>query len=154
MRAVTADVAKPRFERVDREGDNDTVIDYKRNVEWQDTSYTWLDSYMGASRYCSDLELGGYDDWRLPTLSDLQSIIRPMSYDIQGGTPLRTGADAYIYGKYFKHLGDVGYWGGQFYDNYPATPRFTAEGINYSDGSYFQIDWSYRMNTRCVRSLY
>jgi len=150
MRAATADIAKKRFEHVYREGDNDTVIDYKRNIEWQDTADTWQDSHPGASHYCNELILGGYDDWTLPNINDLQSIIRPMSYDLEKN-PLHTGEHAYVYRKYFKHLGDVGYWGGPFYDNYPATPRFTAGGIYYGNGSYFIFDWASHMNTRCVR---
>ena len=51
-----------------------TVIDYRNpKILWQkDTKpdLTWNE----ARRYCRDLNLGGYDDWVLPTYTDMKSI--------------------------------------------------------------------------------
>ena len=43
---------------------------------------TWYD----AARFCSSLRLGGYSDWRLPELDELQGIRDPTQrYDTKGG---------------------------------------------------------------------
>ena len=52
-----------------------TVTDNVTKLMWQQgvpaTSYTW----PAAIAYCSALRLGGYADWRLPTLIELDSIV-------------------------------------------------------------------------------
>jgi hypothetical protein len=52
-----------------------TVTDICTGLMWQrDTApgdYSWKE----ALRYCDDLELAGYDDWRLPNARELQSIV-------------------------------------------------------------------------------
>jgi len=61
-------------------------------VGWTDpdTGLTWTKSDNGtdvdwnqANAYCSNLRLGGYTDWRLPTIDELQGIYDP-SIDIPG----------------------------------------------------------------------
>ena len=133
MRGVTADIARDRFERNDI---NNTVIDNVNNIEWQDESETLVDSWYAANRYCNNLVFAGYDNWGLPTQGDLLSIIKPRS-------------NPYIYKKYFKHLGAVGYWSSNFHDNYPNAN--TASGINYGTGRSFEFDINTHMNVRCVR---
>ena len=52
-----------------------TVTDNVTKLMWQQgvpaTTYTW----PAAMAYCSALRLGGYADWRLPTLIELDSIV-------------------------------------------------------------------------------
>ncbi|MFI3322703.1 MAG: DUF1566 domain-containing protein [Rikenellaceae bacterium] len=51
-----------------------TVVDQNTALMWQQTppmeGMTWAE----AKEYCENLELGGYSDWRLPTLKELFSI--------------------------------------------------------------------------------
>jgi hypothetical protein len=51
-----------------------TVTDNNSNLMWQvipcDDKMTWDE----AVEYCENLELGGYDDWRMPTVKELFSI--------------------------------------------------------------------------------
>ncbi len=52
------------------------VTDTKQNLQWQDdetiksTTKKWID----AVSYCKELRLGKFDDWRLPSIKELQSI--------------------------------------------------------------------------------
>jgi parallel beta-helix repeat protein len=51
-----------------------TVTDTSTGLMWQQQTageMTWED----AIRYCEDLSLGGYNDWRLPNRNELQSLI-------------------------------------------------------------------------------
>jgi hypothetical protein len=56
---------------------SEILNDSKTGLIWQDnsaakeTKMTWQD----AMSYCSELSLGGYSDWRLPNIKELQSIV-------------------------------------------------------------------------------
>jgi len=56
---------------------NNTVIDSKTNLEWQDNSESnstrieWID----AISYCEKLDLDSKNDWRLPNKNELLSIV-------------------------------------------------------------------------------
>jgi len=52
-----------------------TVSDLNSKLMWsQADSGEGLD-WAGALKYCEDLKLAGYDDWRLPNIKELQSIV-------------------------------------------------------------------------------
>ncbi len=54
--------------------DDNIVADYNTGLMWQkvpsSASYNWQE----AVDYCEDLELGSYDDWRIPSNKELYSI--------------------------------------------------------------------------------
>ena len=52
---------------------------------WQvDTAVDGMD-WNNAADHCSGLRIGGHEDWRLPTVSELRSLIRGCGGTKQGG---------------------------------------------------------------------
>ncbi len=53
------------------------VHDTKLKLIWQDDNATKTTrlNYLDAKEYCKNLSLEGKDDWRLPTIQELQSIV-------------------------------------------------------------------------------
>lgn len=65
-------------------GDGLTVYDTKNNLMWPiDPTKTGLKHYTweDAKKACENLNYAGYDDWRLPSLTELRSLLDPASYD-------------------------------------------------------------------------
>lgn len=59
---------------IDRYQANDTVVtDHKTGLVWQN-SYD-VHTFDDALTYCSDLNLGGFTDWRLPRVDELSTIV-------------------------------------------------------------------------------
>jgi len=57
--------------------DNEIVTDNITKLQWQDNEEvkTVYKNWEDAKAYCGGLTLGGYTDWRLPTIIELQSIV-------------------------------------------------------------------------------
>ncbi|QOP41193.1 DUF1566 domain-containing protein [Sulfurimonas marina] len=47
------------------------VVDKKHDLMWQDSDEKVIDIWKMARSHCSQLTLGGYDNWRLPTKWEL-----------------------------------------------------------------------------------
>ncbi len=75
--AVRGEQVAPRF--VDN--GNGTVSDVTNGLMWQQATasdrYTWL----YALAYCEGLKLAGYNDWRLPSIRELYSLVDYSHYD-------------------------------------------------------------------------
>jgi hypothetical protein len=83
---------------------------------WTDpaTGLTWTTHDNGsdvnwnqANAYCSNLRLGGYSDWRIPTSDELQGIYDP-SVDVPGQNPDGEMVTMHVKGN-MKLSGD-GHW--------------------------------------------
>ncbi|WP_321311668.1 DUF4214 domain-containing protein [Halarcobacter sp.] len=57
--------------------ENDIVTDNNTGLQWQDDidAKTVTKTLAGALTYCENKILGGYIDWRLPTMQELQTIV-------------------------------------------------------------------------------
>jgi hypothetical protein len=68
---------QPRFEL---SADENYVIDHKTGLMWARDESKRSD-YDDAEAYCKSLRLGGFNDWRLPTLDELQTIVDRSRYN-------------------------------------------------------------------------
>ncbi|MBI9059755.1 MAG: DUF1566 domain-containing protein [Labilibaculum sp.] len=87
---------------------NETVTDNNTGLMWQQIPTTDEFTWQEAVDYCNELELGGYDDWRMPSLKELFSIS-----DFSSGWP-------YIDTDYFKLASgevskDEQFWSSNYY---------------------------------------
>jgi hypothetical protein len=63
---------------------NNTITDTSRKLMWQKASGS-QQTWQSAIDYCNELVWAGFDDWRLPHLKELYSILEPTlspPYDI------------------------------------------------------------------------
>jgi hypothetical protein len=63
-----------------------TWTDTATCLMWQDPPVEQHRLWDKATEYCSTLELGGYDDWRLPTLDELRSLAAGCPATVTEGT--------------------------------------------------------------------
>ena len=57
-------------------GSNSTVwTDPATDLTWPNVHLEPM-SWQDANTYCNDLDFGGHDDWRLPTISELRTLVR------------------------------------------------------------------------------
>ncbi|MCP1375994.1 DUF1566 domain-containing protein [Dyella lutea] len=54
--------------------DGTTVIDHRTGLMWAAEESGARMDFASAETYCSELRLGGFDDWRLPDLPELEGI--------------------------------------------------------------------------------
>ncbi len=105
-----------------------TVTDLNTGLMWQQTPPLEGMTWAQAKEYCENLEMGGYSDWRLPTLKELFSIS-----DFSQGWP-------YIDSVYFDLAGDKiskdqQYWADNKYVGETAQGRNDAAfGVNHVTG--------------------
>ena len=108
--------------------DDSTVTDLNTGLIWEQTPDPDGFMYQEAVEYCENLELGGYDDWRMPTLKDLFSIS-----DFNSGWP-------YIDMEYFdlatgEITKDEQYWSTNEYVGVTVEGGNTAAfGVNHVTG--------------------
>ena len=116
-----------------------TVTDQRTGLIWQkspdfDNKRTWAQ----AQTYADALQLAGHDDWRLPTVKELYSLI-----DFRGSS-MTVPPRPYIDTDYFDfqypdpstgdRLIDVQFWSSTAYVGLTMGGDATAFGVNFADG--------------------
>ncbi|MBQ4915348.1 DUF1566 domain-containing protein [Maribacter sp. MMG018] len=112
----------------EKNGDG-TVTDLNTGLMWQEIPTTEGFDWNDAKEYCENLELGGYDDWRMPTLKELFSIS-----DFSSGWP-------YLNTDYFSLANNdyvdksEQYWADNKYVGHTEEGGYTAAfGVNHATG--------------------
>jgi len=117
---------------------NDIVYDNTTKLMWQDSNDTISSkkSWSDAVLYCKELTLGGYDDWRLPSIEELVSITDKSRYNPS-------------IGEEFKSIVSDFYWSSTQTYSYPSH----AWAVSFLDGSVSSIeDVETKYYIRCVRA--
>jgi len=114
---------------------NGTVTDSSANLTWQKTSYgpaTWKDSLS----YCENLTFGGYSDWRLPNINELQSLADYNLFNPSVNTQIFSDTNTSSI-----------YWSSSVY----ANQSNTAKGVNFYTGARSGEVKTNSNYVRCVR---
>ena len=116
---------------------NGTVTDNRTGLLWQQGEpgiMTWFD----AMTYCDNLALGGYTDWLLPNITELESIIDNSKYNPAIDT------------TYFPNAYANYYWSSTtayFYNTFNAGSVYFLDGYVY----YLSLSRPYKYYVRCTR---
>jgi len=114
------------------------VTDHTTGLQWQDDINITIEttSWINAINQCEELELNGFNDWRLPNINELYSIIE------------RNTSDPALDTAVFQHYNSLFYW-------ISTTDKYTPDNAWMIDG-----DLGYTSNddnkdevhyVRCVR---
>ena len=116
---------------------SDVFTDSKTGLMWQDNSASKniKKDWQGAVSFCNALHLSGHDDWTLPSVKELESIIE-MS---QGREAMKNG---------FKNVGGSGYYWSSSENE--ANDGF-AFMMNFKRGYEYNNYKTYERYVRCVR---
>ena len=115
-----------------------TVTDNVTGLMWQQTMDEKM-TFEDASQYAQNSTLAGYDDWRMPTIKELWSL---MDYTGQSGG--ETAIELYIDTDYFNQpMGDTSngereidaqVWSATEYTGLTMNGAQTVFGVNFIDG--------------------
>ena len=116
----------------------DVVYDTTTSLLWQDAAINEDASvtFKEATNYCKFLKIDNYNDFRLPTLNELQTLVNYNNFD-----------SAILDG--FNHVASTTYW---------TTTRFVDQNdavwtINFEKGSRNTKAIYYDRHFRCVQTL-
>lgn len=123
-----------------RDNSKELVIDKTTGLVWQDNidAKTIKKNRKDAKQYCRRLVFGGYDDWYLPKIEELKSIVDQNKHN----PAIRDG---------FKNIKAYHYW--------TSSPNLSANIINvlnidFKNGQVYKTNRKGKCNVRCVRGKY
>ncbi len=114
------------------------VTDHVSGLKWEDQSPIFSGTFVEAETYCSNLELDGISDWRVPSLKELWYL-----------------ADRNRYNSYtainpvFQNTRDSDYWSNQ-QDNYSSEYQSYNWTVYFGEGYNNSRNRSSSFYTRCV----
>ena len=119
-----------------------TVTDLNTGLMWQQNPGGKM-SYAEAVANTSSFNLAGYDDWRLPTIKELYSLILFSGIDPPADGVVKN-AVPFIDTSYFdfeygdtsagERIIDAQYWSGTEYVSTTMNGNATVFGVNFADG--------------------
>lgn len=128
-----------------RNNGDGTISDLNTGLMWQKTpgaKLTWEQAVASVGDF-NQQGLGGYQDWRLPTIKELYSIIEFIGIDPRPDQTSDAGLIPYIDTDYFdfsygntetERIIDAQYWSATKYVGTTMNGHPTAFGVNFADG--------------------
>lgn len=93
------------------------IIDLENNLMWEKEGSKNRLTFAEAVKYCKDLRLGEYKDWKLPTVKQLISIVDYEKYNPAINKIFK--CESAFYWSSTKYAGGSGYaWFVDFYGGY------------------------------------
>ncbi len=113
------------------------AVDARTGLTWQDNRFVESErvTYAQAEKLCKEMRLGNHDDWRIPTIRELLSIIDYKKYDPAILDGFSIGESSY-------------YWSSTQYMGDPDK----VWGIDFKDGAADSNGKAYDRRVRCVRT--
>ena len=112
-----------------------TVTDTSTGLMWQQQAGSSIQTWEQALAYCEGLNLGGYTDWRLPTIKELRSLVDYSRYNPTIDT------------TYFPNTAASWYWSNTPY----AYDTYDAWLVLFLDGSDGCVGKRFTSYVRAVR---
>lgn len=133
------DAQHPRLPASYTDNGDGTVKDNNTGMLWQKTPAFDRKQYADALGYCGSLELGGRDDWRVPTIKELYSLAdnRGALLKPEEGVPIPYIDTTVFDFEYPEGLMFAGqYWSATLYIKGPVMngQNQGAFGFNFADG--------------------
>ena len=118
VRCVRGSLPAPVSKTLTRDNTTGTVSDDTTNLMWQDDTIVGSTGLYVSIDYCEALSLGGYNNWRLPNVHELNSI---------------TDTSQSLYKAYpvFLNTKSLSYWSSTNYDVNPTV----AWTVSFNSGS-------------------
>jgi hypothetical protein len=110
-----------------------TVSDYKTNLMWKKSDEGVHLPCSDAGSYCEGLEFAGYDDWLLPSIEELTTIVDYAKHD--------PAIDSIF------DCQSTFYWSSSISIGLSAN----AWNVQFYSGYVYAYDKSYKYHVRCVR---
>ncbi len=114
----------------------DMVIHKKTGLMWQDTQSVIVQkvTFDEAKQVCKELKINNYNDWRIPTINELLTIVDYNKYDpaILDGF---SSVEAFYYWSSTPYTGDID----------------KVWGVKFKDGAIDGNGKNYDRYVRCVR---
>lgn len=73
--ASCSDIASKENFKIYRDDTRNVIIDNEINLMWQVSKEPVKSDFKGAHRYCDELNLAGFTDWRLPDMTELERFV-------------------------------------------------------------------------------
>lgn len=127
---------------------NDTVTSSATGLMWQQIGFTSYLNWNDAGEYCNTMELGGYEDWRLPTKEELKGLVlctNGTSTPLPDYTTCGGGYDVPTIDPIFS-CGEMVYWTS-------TLDTVKAWGVNFFNGYTNTEVTNGTFRSRCVRML-
>ncbi len=118
----------------------ETVYDDQTNLTWQDNKHVVTGRYVWteAIDYCETLSFAGKEDWRVPNMNELFSIVSLINVDPTINTTVFKNTASYYYWSSTTYAGNTNYvWNIYFNQGHGST---CTRGHIY--------------NVRCVRGIH
>ena len=119
-----------------RDNAKEVVVNDKTGLMWQDDSSakTVERDWKGAKNYCQSLNFASYNDWYLPSIKEMETLIDTTKYN----PAIKDG---------FINVASSNYWS----SSPPVVSGYSAWNVNFKNGGSYYNNTG-KLYVRCVRA--